>query len=86
MVSVCLFMVCFCCGGRGPRGGLLLYSAINVDNYVFATWQINIARDCAGLSFEVANYGSDNLRVSHNIFLSAFRRDAKNNFVGMVEF
>jgi len=65
---------------------LVLNCAVNVDNYVFATWQMHVARNCTCFSLEVANYGSNNLRVCHNRILSAFRRDAKNNFVGMGEF
>jgi hypothetical protein len=63
---------------------LIFNSAVNVDNYVFATWQMHVAGDCACFGLKVANNGSDNLKVCHDGILSAFRRDAKNNFVGMV--
>ena len=52
--------------------GLVLDSAINVDNYVFAARQVNIARDCACLGLEVANYGGDYLRIGHLISFRPF--------------
>jgi azurin len=76
-------MVCFQWQGAVAPWVLILNCAVSVDNYVFATRQMHVARDCACLGLEVTNNGSDNLKVCHNGVLSAFRRDAKNNFVGM---
>ena len=45
---------------------------------------MHVAGDCACFGLKVANNGSDNLKVCHDGILLAFRRDAKNNFVGMV--
>jgi hypothetical protein len=47
-------------GAEAPFGLNVFYVPVNVDNNIFAAWQMNVARDCARLSLEVANYGSDN--------------------------
>ena len=42
--------------GAVARLVLVLDCAVNVDNYVLATWQMHVARNCTCLSFEVTNY------------------------------
>ena len=72
-------------GGRSPVD-LVFDCAVKVHNYVFAARQMHVARDCAWLGLQVANYGSNDLRVGHNGNLSALRRDDKNNFLAWLEF
>jgi hypothetical protein len=47
-------------GAEAPFDLSVFYVSVNVDNNILAARQMDVARDCARLSLEIANYGSDN--------------------------